>query len=165
MERPNIENYKLGKGFNTHEFVSDLTLYADQVEAEKKELIEGVLHFSEWMDLVCIRNNRHKWTYKRDNHSKKRSTTEMLEIWKTEVDKLVMERPKTEDYKYPEIELKKYIEQILAEKKELIESMEALLILIDSRLSLIDVREIGKGKSHIWNKVVKTAQNLINKQK
>ena len=50
--------------------------------------LEDVLHFSEWMNLVCIRDNRHKWTYKGDNHSKKHSTSEMLEIWKTEVNKL-----------------------------------------------------------------------------
>lgn len=60
----------------------------DQLEAEKKELIEDVLHFSEWIDLVCLRDNRHKWTYKGDNHSKLYSTKEMLEIWKIEVNKL-----------------------------------------------------------------------------
>ncbi len=38
MERPNIENYKLGKGIRINDFVSDLILYIDQEEAEKKEL-------------------------------------------------------------------------------------------------------------------------------
>ena len=58
-------------------------------------------------------------------------------------------------------------EKLEAEKEELIESMEALLILIDPRLSLIDGDTIGKarGESIIWKRVVKTAQDLINKQK
>lgn len=72
------------------ERISDLHTNTEfkQLEAEKKELIEDVLHFSEWMDIVCIRGGRHKWTYKGTNHYKEHSTTEMLEIWKTEVNKL-----------------------------------------------------------------------------
>ncbi len=58
----------------------------------------------------------------------------------------------------------KFSDQIEAENKALIESIESLLVLIDSRLMLLDDNitfEIGKGKSHIWNKVVKEAQQLI----
>ncbi len=47
---------------------------------------------------------------------------------------------------------------------ELIESIEALLILIDPRLHLMDSKTIGKGKTHIWKTVVKKAQELV-KQK
>ena len=52
-------------------------------------------------------------------------------------------------------------EDLEAEKKELKESIEALLLLIDSRLSLIDGKTIGKGRSIIWNRVVEAAQKLI----
>ncbi len=45
MNRPNTKDYKLGKGFKTYAFVSDLTLYIDQLEAEKKELVK----FKEFM--------------------------------------------------------------------------------------------------------------------
>lgn len=48
---------------------------------------------------------------------------------------------------------------------KLIESIESLIILIDSRLHLMDVKIIGKGRSHIWNKVVKNAQDLIKQSK
>ena len=47
-------------------------------------------------------------------------------------------------------------------KKQLIESIEALLILINPRLVLFDSEIVGKGKSFIWNKVVKTAKKLID---
>ena len=91
-----------------------------------------------------------------------------------------MERPNVNDEKYKLsndfecikfhkdgylADINKHTDQVDAEKKELIESVEALLILIDSRLSLIDSREVGKGKNHIWNRVVGNAQNLINKLK
>ncbi len=54
---------------------------------------------------------------------------------------------------------------LTTENKELIECVESLLVLIDPRLELFDSENIGKGKSLIWNRVVKNAQNLINKQK
>jgi len=52
-----------------------------------------------------------------------------------------------------------------SKNKDLIESIESLLILIDSRLGLMDAETIGKGKSHIWNKVVTTAQELVKQSK
>lgn len=82
-----------------------------------------------------------------------------------------MERPKLEDYEgfgslkqFHEAK-NEYIDQLESEKKELIESTEALIILVDARLVYFDCETVGKGKSYIWNKVVKTAQDLINKLK
>lgn len=48
--------------------------------------------------------------------------------------------------------------------KEAIESIEALLIIIDPRLRVIDGQVIGKGRSIKWNRDIKNAQDLI-KQK
>ena len=58
----------------------------------------------------------------------------------------------------------KYTGQIELENKELTESIESLLVLIDSRLSLFDSETIGKerGEGLIWKKAVKEAQDLIN---
>ena len=95
MKRPNVkdEKYKLSNDFecikfNLNAYQADINKHINQIEAEKKELIEDSLHFSEWTNLVCVRNGRHEWTYKGDKHSKKHSTSEMFEIWKTEVNKL-----------------------------------------------------------------------------
>jgi len=56
-------------------------------------------------------------------------------------------------------------DKLESQNKDLIESIESLLILIDSRLGLMDGETIGKGKSHIWKKVIKTAQDLVKQSK
>ena len=56
------------------------------------------------------------------------------------------------------------VKSLEAEKKAMSESIESLLVLIDSRLALFDGEVIGKGKSLIWKRVVKTAQNLIKEK-
>ena len=69
----------------------------------------------------------------------------------------------------------KNLERVIREQKETIDlfrfqvkkakdSIESLLVLIDSRLALFDGEVIGKGKSLIWKRVVKTAQNLIKEK-
>lgn len=50
-------------------------------------------------------------------------------------------------------------------KGKLIDSIESLIILIDSRLHLMDVKTIGKGKSHIWNTVLENALDLVKQSK
>ncbi len=52
-------------------------------------------------------------------------------------------------------------DQLEAEKKELKESIESLLVLIDAKLTPLDDHEIENDKKHIWGKVIKIAQNLI----
>ena len=50
-----------------------------------------------------------------------------------------------------------------SENKALSQSIEALLVLIDSRLALFDGEKIGKarGESLIWKRVVNEAQKMI----
>ena len=38
--------------------------------------------FAEWMNIVCIRSDKHVWLYEQDFYSKKYSTEEMYRIFK-----------------------------------------------------------------------------------
>jgi len=40
------------------------------------------LAFAEWIDINCVRNGEHKWTYRGDNFRKNHSTEDMYQIYK-----------------------------------------------------------------------------------
>ena len=42
------------------------------------------LAFAEWIDINCVRNGEHKWTYRGDNYRKNYSTEDMYRIYYNE---------------------------------------------------------------------------------
>ena len=42
------------------------------------------LAFAEWIDINCVRNGEHKWTYRGDNYRKNYSTEDMYLIYYNE---------------------------------------------------------------------------------
>lgn len=55
----------------------------------------------------------------------------------------------------------KYIDHVESQKKDMIKSIEQLLLIIHPNLGIFTAKEVGKDRSYIWNKVVSQAQKLI----
>lgn len=57
----------------------------DLLEFLKQDLIPSILDFAEWLDIYGIRADRHEWTWKGDNYTKRWTTREMFEKWQEEI--------------------------------------------------------------------------------
>lgn len=54
------------------------------LEQENERLKSNSLDFAEWINIYGIRDGQHEWKYKGDNFTKKYSTKEMFDEWKTQ---------------------------------------------------------------------------------
>ena len=58
-------------------------------------------------------------------------------------------------------DLNDFIDYQESQKKDMIESIEQLLLIIHPNLRIFTAKEVGKDRSHVWNNVVSQAQKLI----
>lgn len=79
-EEPKDSPHKYDVVMHSH----DVYAYKEIAEAyvlTPEQLEEHSCGFSEWMDIVAIRDGQHEWKYKGDNYAKKYTTKELYQLY------------------------------------------------------------------------------------